>query len=201
MPEDFWKWVERYTRRRARRAATQFDLNAAEIDDLHQELMIDVARRWRWYAAHQGPDKAFVAMTVNHRLADLAKNKIRRVRDVRKERQCESLNEPVRCNEGGASETCERIDLVSEGDHDLRRQLRRRASLEQLALRLDVRHLVNKLPPDLQQVCEYLMQYNIPTTAKRLKIPLSTLRLKIRRLQEHFAELQDYLDQPRSHGS
>ena len=56
MPEDFWKWVERYTLRRAWRMRSEFELNRAEIDDPHQELMIDVARRWRWYKAKKGPD-------------------------------------------------------------------------------------------------------------------------------------------------
>lgn len=195
IPDHIWEWVDRYTRRRAWRTGQLFELNLAEIDDLHQELMCDVAKRWRRYKRQKSPVKAFVAMLVDHQLADFANNKLRRVRDV-KQHPCESLNDPVRRGDGGVTEVCERGELISEDVHQSRTQHYSRNPIEQMALQEDIRRLVAKLPPDLRQMCEYVMKYSIPTAANRLKIPLSTFRLKLKRLRKHFADLQCYLDQP-----
>ena len=197
IPEDFWKWIDRYTRWRARRASCQWGLNEAEIDDLQQELMIDLAKRWRWFDPRRSPSKAFVAMIVTNRLADMANNEVRRVRNIAPERHCESLDDEVRYLENGEMETSTRAQFVSEEDHRRRRQIRPRSDFERTMLQADVRNLVAKLPADLQQVCEAVMKYSVPDAARRLKIPESTLRAKLKRLRKHFADVRSYLDQPR----
>jgi hypothetical protein len=196
IPRDLWTWIEKYTGRRARRIGWCFDLNAGEVADLHQELMIDVARRWRWYDPARKSEKGFVKLLVKHRLADFCDNGIRRVRDLRP--RPESLNDTVRVKAGGQDTDVERTQLVSEADTERLTHNRWPSRRRQFEMEQDVRCLVAKLPPDLRRICEALMHYNPRVAAQRLKIPESTLRDKLKGLRIYFARLADYLDVPAS---
>lgn len=191
IPKDFWDWVENYTYRRAFRTGMCFDLNLAEIADLHQELMIDVAKRWRWYKRSKSPAKAFVAMTVTHRLADFANNKVRQVRDL--EDETTSLDIPLFYDNGFSNVPCDRGELVTDDEYGLRRQIRRRSAQEEAELQMDVRRLVAKLPPDLRTICEYVMKYGVLNAAERLNYAESTFRKKLAALRNHFDEIKEYV--------
>jgi RNA polymerase sigma factor (sigma-70 family) len=193
IPPDLWTWIEKYTERKAKRVGRAFELNAGEVADLHQELMIDVARRWRRYDPARSPEKAFVALLIKHRIADFCDNGIRRVRDPRQ--RAVSLNDTVR---GQDDEPVERSRLVSEADTERLTHYRRPSRRRQFDMEQDVRCLVAKLPPDLRRICEALMHYNPRVAAQRLKIPESTLRDKLKGLRIYFARLADYLDVPAS---
>jgi hypothetical protein len=196
IPHDLWTWIEKYTRRKARRIGWCFELNAAEVDDLHQELMVDVARRWRWYNPARGPAEAFVSKLAKNRISEFCDNGIRRVRDLRP--RPESLNETIRVKEGGQDTGVERAQLVSEADTERLTHNRWPSRRRQFEMEEDVRCLVAKLPPDLRRICEALMRYNPRVAAQRLKIPESTLRDKLKGLRIYFARLADYLDVPAS---
>jgi RNA polymerase sigma factor (sigma-70 family) len=176
-------------RNKVRRIGWLSDLNSAEKAELQQECLIDVARRWQYYDPRQCPEMAFVAMVVKNRIMDFYANRLKVVRDF--DEKLFSLDDPAKDEDGDKVESGH---LLPESAHEFRRNTRRRSRRETFELQHDIRHLVAKLPPDLQRVCEMLMRYSVAEAARRLKMPQSTLRDKIKGLKDHFKDVQDYLN-------
>lgn len=203
IPNDIARRAWVHIRWRATKLAKAYGFDRSTRDDIFDELWLDLLRRWPNYDPTKSEPQAFIASVVLNRIADIMAKRVMYLReqvfhemgtgDVDDSRKLTSLNTTVKVGKDKQKKVA-KYRLLPETIHERRLGYRRRSERELRELQYDVRRLVAKLPADDRYLCEMLMKFSVAEVGRRMKMPESTLRDKLKRLRKHFLELADYLN-------
>lgn len=175
-------YAAKMIRYKARQLVGTAGLTEADRPDLEQELMIDLLQRIDRYNPAKAKKTTFMTRIIENHICTILEARHARCRDWRMCRT--SLNDKVGNCEGSVAE---RIDMVnSEGVFGCHEEEPKAVRLEEL--RLDLKQVIDSLPPDQQDLCERLCHSNIREIARETCVHRSTLYDKLYKIQEAFME-------------
>lgn len=166
---DFLKLACRIARKRAGLLSGRFGFTEQDIPDIMQEMLLEIYRQHENFTPDRGCAAVFILRIVNNKIADLVRYRQADCRDWRKCRQ--SLNETVIISDVGAVEL---IDLICTDDN------------KNFALVVDVDIIRGRLPAELQELCEYLINCapgEIPEAAMQSR---GAFQYRMKKLRENF---------------
>ena len=165
-------YAEALIHHKARQLVGNAGYTADDVEELEQEMRLDLLQRLPKFDPGKGAYNTFVARLVERKICNLIRHRTQEIRDYRCE-EC-SLNDIVEAGDS-ANKKVERIETITQDEHDLRSGKYRRPAAERLDLRLDISLVLSKLPPELQKLAELLKTMSITQAARKLGIPRSTL--------------------------
>ncbi|MDD5728837.1 MAG: sigma factor [Victivallales bacterium] len=166
--------VVRIARSAARRVIGKYGLTESDLPDLEQELVTAGLKVIERFDPEKGKESTFIARVIESKVLDLI---IRRQAECRDWRKCrDSLNQTVTLSEIGVIEKIETLECEQNCDP---------------LLILDIILILERLPPDLREICEIMKYYgrNGPLN----NIPQIMFFRKLQRLKDIF--LQAGLDE------
>ena len=175
---------------KARQLVGQAGFTVSDRDDLEQELVLDLLRRLPKFDPERAQLNTFIARVVEHRIATLIEARKAGIRDYRRCR-C-SLNDRFEDEEG---RSVERVDTFDQEDYLLRTGAQSRPADELSALTIDVAAVLERLPPELRELCRRLKAESVTEISRDTGVPRGTIYESIKKLREIFedAGLKDYL--------
>lgn len=194
MSQNRYHGIDEYTVRlitfKARQLTAHPGFSDADREDLEQELLLDLLRRQPKYDPKRAQNSTFLARVVEHRAATLIEERKAGLRDYRL--QAFSLDDHIDDEDGVR---CERSETFDQDDYLLRTGRQTRPSDEMRDLGIDVRSVVDQLPPKLRDLCQRLMRDSITDVSRETGMPRSTLYGIIGKVRAAFkdAGLEDYL--------
>lgn len=191
IPNDIARRAWVLIRSRATRLCKAYRFDRSTRRDIRQELWHDLVRRWPTYDPSRSPAMAFVASVTRNRVFDIMAGRVGYLKEQLFSKTS-SLNKTITLRK--SKEEVERGDRLVEAVHERRTGVRRRGDREQAELRHDVQRLLAKLPADDRRLCEMLMQFSVAEAGRRLVIPESSLRDKLKGLRIYFANMASYFD-------
>ena len=170
----------------------KYGFNEADRDDLEQDLSIDLIQRMQHYDTSKSKTTTFAARVVKHRIATLVESRKAQCRDWRLKT---SLNSPIELD----GDECEVLDLVSS-EGTVKRHSQEPLEFQNTDLRLDLTDAIQKLSPELQDLCLLLKTHTISEIVKQTGIPRSTIYCRLRDIREVFEKIgfDDYLESTES---
>jgi RNA polymerase sigma-70 factor (ECF subfamily) len=177
---------------KAKQLVGKYGFTDADREDIEQQLLLHLWRRWSGYNSNRHPD-AFAKVVVRNAVASLVERQ-RAIKRGGGRRQL-SLNDPVGEEE---ERTIEHGDLVDQ-DSALRRLGRtQRPFTDEADLRLALKEVRDSLPPEAQELVDLLAKYNPTEISQATGIPRGTLLDRITKLRKPLSEagLEEFL--PRS---
>lgn len=149
-----------------------------DLPDLRQDILLDLLERLPGYRPERGHIRAFISRVINNKVADMlkARSAARRGGGT----PSLSLNWEFE-NEDG--ETVEFHESLSVDGYLRRTRGTLRSEEERRDLALDVRKMVDRLPPPQRVVCMLLVDASVCDIANVVGVPRSTLRDLITRLR------------------
>jgi RNA polymerase sigma factor (sigma-70 family) len=184
-------FADRRIRNSTRRLVGMAGITDEDLKDLRQDIWVDLIRRLPRYRPDRGTRQAFIARVIRNRIASILKSRTAAKRGGGK--PALSLNWESFDESGDPVELHESLSA----DHYLRLTRGvRRSEEERRDLALDVRKVVERLPPHHRVLCLLLIDHDVCNIANVVGIPRSTLRDLIKRLRSlcHDAGLADYCD-------
>lgn len=194
MSQNRYHGIDAYTVRlitfKAKQLSAHPGFSHADREELEQELLLDLLLRQPKYDPGRAQNSTFVARVVEHRAATLIEERKAGLRDYRL--QAFSLNDHIEDEDGGC---CERSETFDQDDYLLRTGRQSRSSIELRDLGIDVRSVIDQLPPKLRDLCQRLMRDSITDVSRETGIPRSTLYGVIDKVRVAFkdAGLEAYL--------
>ncbi|MGH6813692.1 MAG: hypothetical protein ACREDM_15590 [Methylocella sp.] len=155
----------------ARRLARGHAIPGMDVEDYEQDLVADLLHRRRAFDPRLVSFPTFADRIVGHRISTLASPTLR----LNEQRKVVSLDAPV-LDEDGNEQT--RLDLFPGEAPPID---------ESAAIRIDVRHFVEGLPPPLLDCCEILLADNVSEGARAAGIHRLTAYERAARLRERAA--------------
>ena len=185
-------YAERQIKFKARQLVGTAGFTRDDVEDLEQEMRIDLWERLPKFDPGKAKYNTFVSRIINHKVCNLIRHRTQELRDYRCE-DC-SLHDVVEFDENG-NEEIERIDTISQDEHDFRWGKNILPTEDRHDLRLDISLVVSKLPPELQKVAELLQTMSVAEAARELNIPRGSLYDRLEKLRQAFEEsgIQKYL--------
>ena len=183
-------YAVRLIKYKARRLIGQAGFTASDREDIEQELVFDLLRRFPKYNPKRAQLNTFIARVVEHRVATLIEARKAGIRDYRR---CPfSLNDRFEDADG---RSVERVDTFDQEDYLLRTGAQSRPSDELSALAIDVAAVLETLPPELRELCRRLKAESVTEISRDTGVPRGTIYESIKKLREIFedAGLKDYL--------
>jgi len=163
-----------------------------DVEDIEQDLTLDLLERLAKFDPAKATYNTFVARIVERKISKLIRHRMQEMRDYRREDG--SLNDPI---DNGRGETSERLQTISQDEHDARTGRHTRPAAERMDLQIDVRQALAELPQELRRAGELLMTMPVAQAARAMGIPRSTFYdaylAKLRRAFEDRG-LRDYLE-------
>ena len=159
---------------KARQLDGRYGFTTSDIDDIEQDLAIDLLVRLRRFDATKACRTTFIARIVDHRIANLIRNRSTAKRDCR--RRMVSLS-------GGSSDSGDETDSVTvtvvdpRSHHDIRSR----------DLRLDVAALMASLPDELQAVATRLHRMSQADIAREFGWSSRHIKRVMAALRQRFA--------------
>nr|BDD45924.1 hypothetical protein 4 [Pseudomonadaceae bacterium] len=184
------EFTEGYVRKRARQLAGKFGFKRHDRDDIEQQLYLKLAKHLHAADPNDPKWKAFVAITVDRRIASLIRDNKAEKRDHR--RAC-SIHVVVGTDDDGPVELAE---TISEHEIPARRVRAKRGERDLADLQIDMADCIADLPEEKhRELCERLKHDSISQVARDMEIPRTTLNAWIRKLRQRFEEqgLKEYL--------
>jgi len=186
--DEYAVWLIKH---KAQRLIGRVGLTESDREDVEQELVLDLLNRLPDYDATRGLRSAFIGQVINHKVAQLIRDRRRKKRDCRC-RAC-SLDDPLEQEDGS---TIPREETVSQDDYDLRLGKYSRPAIERTDLGIDVSRALSRIPANLRDLAVLLMLQTKRDAARGVGVHRSTLyKSGLRRLRNAFedAGLRDYL--------
>ena len=183
-------YAVRLIKYKARRLIGQAGFSVSDRDDLEQEMILDLLRRLPKYNPKRAQLNTFIARVVEHRIATLIEARKAGIRDYRR---CPySLNDRFEDEEG---RSVERVETLDQEDYLLRTGAQSRPADELSALAIDVAAVLERLPPELRELCRRLGTETVTEISRDAGVPRGTIYESIKELREIFedAGLKDYL--------
>jgi len=153
-------------------------------------MVLDLLRRLPKFNPERAQLNTFIARVVEHKVATIIEARKAGIRDYR---LCNcSLNDCLEDEEGGS---VERIETTDQEDYLLRTGKLSRPAAELRDLSIDVRKVIEQLPPKLRELCRRLMTDTVTRISHETGIPRGTIYEFIKNLRAIFedAGLRDYL--------
>ncbi len=184
-----------YVRKKSRQLAGQFGFRRHDRDDIEQQLYIKLVKHLNGAEANDPCWKAFVAVTVNRRIASMIRDNQAEKRDHR--RTC-SIHVVIGTDDGRPIELAE---TISEHEIPVRRVRAKRSERDVVDLKIDLADCVADVPDRKhREFCERLKLDSISQVARDMNVPRTTLNAWIQKLRQRFEEqgLKEYLQAPSS---
>lgn len=183
-------YAVRIIRYKARQLVGRVGFTESDRQDLEQEMVFDLLRRLPKFKPERAQRNTFIARVVEHKIATIIEAQKAGMRDYR---LCScSLNDRFENEEGGS---VERIDTINQDDYLQRTGKLSRPISDLRGLSIDVRSAVEKLPPELRELCKRLQVESVTDISRDTGIPRGTIYESIKKLRALFedAGLKDYL--------
>lgn len=184
-----------YVRKKARQLAGRYGFKRHDRDDIQQEFYLRLVK----HLEARDPDdprwKAFVAVTVDRRLASLIRDNKAKKRDHRRAKSIHTV-----IGEQG-DRRIEIADTVTEHETPARRTRAKRSAQELADLKIDVNLCVADVSdPQHREFCHRLKYDSIAQIARDMNVPRTTLNAWLRKLRLSFEQrgLKKYLDESSS---
>lgn len=149
-----------------------------DLPDLRQELWTDLWERLPNYRSDQGHIRAFIVRVIKNKVASILKARAAAKRG--NGHPCLSLDWEFEDDDGEVAKLHETISL---DDYLRRTRGTVRSEEDRRDLALDVRKMVNKLPPRERVACLLLIDRDVTDVSELMGLPRSTLRDSIKRLR------------------
>lgn len=183
-------YAVRIIKYKARQLVGRVGFTESDRQDLEQEMVFDLLRRLPKFKPERAQRNTFIARVVEHKVATIIEAQKAGMRDYR---LCScSLNDCFENEEGGS---VERIDTINQDDYLQRTGKLSRPISDLRGLSIDVRSAVEKLPPELRDLCKRLQVESVTEISRDTGIPRGTIYESIKKLRTLFedAGLKDYL--------
>jgi RNA polymerase sigma-70 factor (ECF subfamily) len=183
-------YAVRIIKYKARQLVGRVGFTESDRQDLEQEMVFDLLRRLPKFKPERAQRNTFIARVVEHKVATIIEAQKAGMRDYR---LCPcSLNDRFENDEGGS---VERIDTINQDDYLQRTGNLSRPISDLRGLSIDVRSTVEKLPPELRDLCKRLQTESVTDISRDTGIPRGTIYESINKLRTLFedAGLKDYL--------
>ena len=183
-------YAVRIIKYKARQLVGRVGFTESDRQDLEQEMVFDLLRRLPKFKPERAQRNTFIARVVEHKVATIIEAQKAGMRDYR---LCPcSLNDRFENDEGGS---VERIDTINQDDYLQRTGNLSRPISDLRGLSIDVRSAVEKLPPELRDLCKRLQVESVTEISRDTGIPRGTIYESINKLRTLFedAGLKDYL--------
>lgn len=183
-------YAVRIIKYKARQLVGRVGFTESDRQDLEQEMVFDLLRRLPKFKPERAQRNTFIARVVEHKVATIIEAQKAGMRDYR---LCScSLNDRFENDEGGS---VERIDTINQDDYLQRTGNLSRPISDLRGLSIDVRRAVEKLPPELRDLCKRLQVESVTEISRDTGIPRGTIYESIKKLRTLFedAGLKDYL--------
>jgi RNA polymerase sigma factor (sigma-70 family) len=149
----------------------KYGFRRGDRDDIEQELALDLCQRSATFDETRSDRRSFVTSILRNKLRSLIRA------NRRLKRQC--------------TEDDDLLDRIPDGAHRHYAPPRVGDDLAQLELQLDVATIMDKLPPDLRELCEQLQVCDSPhAAARRLGLTRRGFEKQIAALRRYFQKLQ-----------
>ncbi len=183
-------YAVRIIKYKARQLVGRVGFTESDRQDLEQEMVFDLLRRLPKFKPERAQRNTFIARVVEHKVATIIEAQKAGMRDYR---LCPcSLNDRFENEEGGS---VERIDTINQDDYLQRTGNLSRPISDLRGLSIDIRNAVEKLPPELRDLCKRLQVESVTEISRDTGIPRGTIYESIKKLRTLFedAGLKDYL--------
>lgn len=183
-------YAVRIIKYKARQLVGRVGFTESDRQDLEQEMVFDLLRRLPKFKPERAQRNTFIARVVEHKVATIIEAQKAGMRDYR---LCPcSLNDRFENEEGGS---VERIDTINQDDYLQRTGKLSRPISDLRGLSIDIRSAVEKLPPELRDLCKRLQVESVTEISRDTGIPRGTIYESIKKLRTLFedAGLKDYL--------
>ena len=175
---------------KARQLVGRVGFTESDREDLEQEMLMDLLQRLPKYNPDRAQRNTFIARVVEHKIATIIEARKAGLRDYR---LCNcSLNERLEDGEGGS---VERIEIIDQEDYLRLTAGLSRSTAELRDLSFDVRQAIEKLPPELRELCRRLGVDTITELSRDTGVPRGTIYESLKKLRAilEVAGLKDYL--------
>lgn len=175
---------------KAKQLVGRYGLTISDREDLEQELILDLLHRLPKFNPDRAQRNTFIARVVEHKVATIIEARKAGMRDYRRCR-C-SLNDRFENEEGNFIERMEGID---QEDYLQRTGRLSRSTADKRRLAMDIRKAVDKLPPELRELCMRLATDTVMEISRDTGIPRGTIYESIKKLRAIFEDsgLREYL--------
>jgi len=183
-------YAVRIIRYKARQLVGRVGFTESDRQDLEQEMVLDLLRRLPKFNPDRARLNTFIARVVEHKIATIIESQKAGMRDYR---LCScSLNDRFENEEGGS---VERVDTINQDDYLQRTGRLSRPAAELCDLSFDVSKAIEKLPPELRELCVRFKTNTVTEISRDTGIPRGTIYESIKKLRAIFedAGLKDYL--------
>ena len=176
----------RLIKKRARHLVGRAGFGPSDVPDLEQELVMDLLARLPKFQEGRAAREAFIAVAIKHRAATLVEAQLAEKRDYRK--VSFSLDQESTGKDGKKRDGYERLEheKTRNPDDGSRRNPRHPDQTEKIALALDLKKVLQKLSPDLRELCDLLLELNVSEAAQAAGLSRDTLYRRIKTLRETF---------------
>ncbi len=175
---------------KAKQLVGRVGLTDSDREDLEQEMILDLLQRLPKYNPDRAQRNTFIARVVEHKIATIIEARKAGLRDYR---LCNcSLNERLEDGEGGS---VERIEIIDQEDYLRLTAGLSRSTAELRDLSFDVRQAIEKLPPELRELCRRLGVDTVTELSRDTGVPRGTIYESLKKLRAilEVAGLKDYL--------
>ena len=172
-----------HIRHKARQLVGTAGFSRDDVEDIEQDLTLDLLERLPKFDPAKAKHNTFVARVVERKVSTLIRHRKQQIRDCRRE-EC-SLNAAIDDCGGGS---VERMQTISQDEHDLRTGKYARRADERADLHLDIEAVLADMPPELRQAGQMLMTMPIAEVAHKLGVPRSTF------YETHLAKLREIFE-------
>ncbi len=175
---------------KAKQLVGRVGLTDSDREDLEQEMILDLLQRLPKYNPDRAQRNTFIARVVEHKIATIIEARKAGLRDYR---LCNcSLNERLEDEEGGS---VERMETIDQEDYLRLTAGLSRSTAELRDLSIDVRQTIEKLPPELRELCRRLGIDTVTELSRDTGVPRGTIYESLKKLRAilEVAGLKDYL--------
>ncbi len=178
---------------KAKQLVGRVGLTDSDREDLEQEMILDLLQRLPKYDPARAQRNTFIARVVDHKIATIIEARKAGLRDYRLCR-C-SLDDRFEYGEYEDGFCIERMEIIDQEDYLMRTGKISRPPSELRDLSIDVRQAIEKLPPELRELCRRLDTDTVTEISRDTGIPRGTIYESIKKLRAIFedAGLRDYL--------
>jgi RNA polymerase sigma-70 factor (ECF subfamily) len=171
------QYAIRYARQKAKELVGHFGFTKSDRDDIEQELLLDLLERSANFDPQRAEPRAFITLVVQRKISTLIRRRLAEKR--RFDQVASSLDDEA------AEEVMTRFRTGEPT----------RIDQDFVDLQTDVESVLERLPPDLRELCEHLKSKTLSEISRELGIPRSTLAGRVKKLRRRFedAGLRDYL--------